>query len=430
MYLKNKNRQKLSSVVIAAMLVMSGMNANAQDWSQWRGENREGIVKQAGLNLDWTAKKPPLLWTFREAGLGYSAPTVVGTTLYGQGAVDEKGFAFALDTKTGNLKWKQELGREFVADRESAPRGSITVDGDKLYLIRGIGQIHCLSAVDGKEIWQKDFKNDFQGKLMSQWGFSESPLIDGNLVICTPGGKEGTMVALDKKTGALVWRTKEWTDDAGYSSPIVAEVNGIRQYIQQSAKSVAGISAKDGNVLWKINYPPLSRPPSAVVPTPIFNDHIVYVTSGYKNGCMGVRLTKSGESLQADTIYVSKVIENQHGGVVLVNGYIYGYSDDRTWVCQNMKTGEMVWKERNNEVGKGAVLAVNDRLILMSERTGLLTVVAASPDGWKEFGKMEIPERTNISTKDNSVWAHPVIAHGKLFTRDHDLLFCFDLMAK
>ena len=423
-YMKMKNKIGLLFIIPVLISAIIGMESKAQDWSQWRGSNRDGVFKTTGLNLDWSEKKPSLLWVFKQAGSGYSSPTVVGTTLYCQGAIDEKGFAFALDTKTGNLKWKQDLGREFVEDRESAPRGSVTVDGDKLYLIRGIGQIHCLSAADGKVLWQKDFTADFNGKLMSRWGYSESPLIDGNLVICTPGSSEGTMIALDKNTGAVVWKTADWTDACGYSSPIVAEVDGVRQYIQQASKGVAGVSAKDGKVLWKIEIPAYK---TAVIPTPIYHDNKVYVTSGYSAGCTLIKLTKEGNSFKAETVYTNRDIENHHGGVVLVNGYVYGYSNPSGWVCQNFNTGETAWKQRIREVGKGAVLAVNDRLLCLDERTGLLTLLAASPDGWKEFGRMEIPERTEIQTKDNCVWTHPVVANDKLYLRDHDLLFCFDL---
>jgi len=422
----SKNKIRFSVIAMAVIQVITVMNLQAQDWRQWRGENREGIVKQTSLNLDWTQKKPPLTWTFRQAGAGYSAPVVVGTTLYCQGAADGNDFAFALDTKTGSLKWKQNLGPEYIQndDRGNGPRGSVTVDGDKLYLIRGGGQIHCLLAADGKMIWQKDFKNDFGGKLMSGWGFSESPLVDDNLVICTPGGSGGTLIALDKNTGSTVWICKEWTDDAGYSSPIVAVVNGTRQYIQQSNKGVAGVAAKDGKLLWRVE---VEGYRTAVIPTPIYHDNMVYVTSGYTANCACIKLTGSGEEFVAETVYANKNLVNQHGGVVLVNGYVYGYSEDRNWVCQNLKTGEIVWKERNNEVAKGSVLAVNDRLLLFNEKGGRLTVVAASPDGWKEFGRMEIPERSEVQTRDNSVWTHPVIANGNLYLRDHDLLFCFDL---
>ena len=424
----NKNTVLYPIIALATIMVISVMELKAQDWPQWRGANREGIFKGTNLNLDWTAKKPALVWTFRQAGSGYSAPTIVGTTLYGQGADDKGDFAFALDTKTGNLKWKQVLGAQFEESRGNGPRGSVTVDSDKLYLVRGGGQIHCLAAADGKMLWQKDLMKDSGGKIMSSWGFSESPLVDGNLVICAPGGDEGTLMALDKNTGAVVWRSNELTDNASHSSAIVAEINGIRQYIYLAAKSVSGVSAKDGKLLWKTAVEGARVP--AVIPTALYSNNMVYVTNGYNIGCILVKLTRSGDIFNAETVYANDKMTNQHGGVVLINGYLYGFSDQGrsgSWVCQNLNTGETVWNEQNSEVTKGALLAVNDRLILQNEKGGMLTVVAASPNGWKEFGRMEFPERTKITTMDNSVWTHPVVANGKLYLRDHDLLFCFDL---
>ena len=259
---------------------------------------------------------------------------------------------------------------------------------------------------------------------MSGWGYSESPLVDGDMVICTPGGSKGTLVALNKKTGEMIWQSTDWTDDAGYSSAIVAEVDGLRQYIQQSSKGVAGVSAKDGKLLWRVEGDGYR---TAIIPSPIFIDNMVYVTAGYGSGCLLAKLTRAGEGINAEKVYANKNMINQHGGVVLKDGHVYGFTDGLGWTCQNLKTGELVWRERNTEVFKGAVLAVNDRLLLLNERDGLLTVVAASTDGWKEFGRMEFPERTVISTKDNMVWTHPVIANGKLYVRDHDLLFCYDL---
>ena len=424
--MKAKNKIRLPFISMIAMLIISGMMLNAQDWPQWRGANRDGISKETGLKLDWSTNKPPLSWTFRQAGSGFSAPIIIGTTLYCQGAADGNDFAFALDTETGELKWKQILGDLSVShqNRGDGPRGSVTIDGDKLYLIRGAGQLHCLSASDGKMLWQKDFKNDFEGKMMSDWGYSESPLIDGNLVICSPGGDGGTLAALDKNNGAVVWRSKELTDLATYSSPIVADVEGIRQYIQLTDKGVAGVATKDGKLLWKVEVPDFKM---AVISSPVFFDNKVYVTSGYNAGCVLIKLTRAGDKCNAEKIYANSNMVNHHGGVVLVNGYIYGYSDAQGWVCQDVKTGENIWNQRIKEVGKGSILAVDDRLLLFDMLTGVLAVVAASPDGWKEFGKMEIPERTEIQTADNQVWTHPVIANGKLYIRDHNLLFCFDL---
>ena len=424
MKLFSKRKVNRILIIIFVIMAVTGIESNAQDWSQWRGQNRDGVVKRSGLNLDWTTNKPALLWTFRQAGVGYSAPVVAGNTLYCQGSADGKDFAFALDTKTGNLKWKKEFGEQFNHDRGNGPRGSITVDGDKLYLVRAGGQFLCLSAADGIILWQKDFKTEFASDLQSNFGFGESPLIDGNLVICTPGGKEGTMAALDKNTGDLVWRSKEWTDPASYSSVIVADIDGIRQYIQVASKGTAGIAAKDGKLLWKAE---IGGNKTASATTPIYNDHTVYITSGYNAGCGLVRLTREGDRFKTDTVYTNRNMTNHHGGVVLMNGYIYGFSD-ADWVCQDLKTGEIVWKERNNEIGKGSLLGVNERLILFGERSGIIALVAASPDGWKEFGRITIPERTKeVLSGDNMLRTHPIIANGKLYIREHDLLFCFDL---
>ena len=420
-----ENKNALTIIVIVTLFVFTGINVKAQDWPQWRGANRDGISKETGLNLNWTDKKPSLAWTFRQAGAGYSAPVIVGTTLYGQGGADGNDFAFALDTQTGNLKWKQDLGGIFVESRGNGPRGSVTVDGDKLYLIRGGGQIHCLAAADGRILWQKDFIKEIGGKIMSEWGYSESPLIDGNHVICSPGGSEGTVVALDKNTGAVVWRTTDLTDNASHASSIVAEVDGIRQYILVTARCVAGVAANGGKLLWKVNLEGARI--NAVIPTPLFHNNMVYFSNAYGVGCMLIKLTRAGDNVNAETVYANTNMINQHGGVVRVDNHIYGFTDGLGWTCQNLMTGEIVWRERNTEVFKGSVLAVNDRLLLLNERDGLLTVVAASPDGWKEFGRMELPERTGIASQDNMVWTHPVVANGKLYLRDHDLIFCYDL---
>lgn len=400
---------------------------SAQNWPQWQGSSRDGKSTETNLKLDWTEKKPPLLWSFREAGAGYSSPTIQNGILYCQGAANGDDFAFALKAETGKLIWKQRLGDEFVMDRGNGPRGSVTVDGEKLYLIRGGGQIHCLSAKDGAILWQKDFRIDLGGEFMSRtdWGYSESPLVDGNLVICTPGGSQGTLAALDKNTGEVVWRSIGWTDTGGYSSVIVAEIDGIKQYIQLAKNGVAGISAKDGKLLWNVN---VAGNRVAAIPTPVYHDNMVYATSGYGAGCACIRLKKEGDGFIADTLYKNRNMSNHHGGVVLVDGYIYGYSDGPGWICQNFVTGEKVWEYKDSKgPGKGAVLYADGHLLCLEENTGTLVSAVASPVGWKETGRLEIPERSGVPSLDKMVWTHPVIANGKLYIRDHNLLFCFDL---
>lgn len=399
----------------------------AQDWPQWRGPNRDGKSAETGLNLNWSEKQPKLLWTFREAGAGYSSPSIANGILYGQGAANGDDFAFALDASTGKLIWKKRLGNLFVMDRGDGPRGSVTVDGDKLFLIRGGGQIHCLSAKDGTQLWQKDFRKDLGGEFMSHtdWGYSESPLVDGDLVICTPGGSQGALAALNKNTGEVVWRSTQWTSPGGYSSAIKAEVDGVKQYIQFARDGVAGFSAADGKMLWKAD---VAGNKVAVIPTPIYHNNIVYVTSGYNAGCAAVKLKKEGSSFTAETLYANRNVSNHHGGVVLVDGHIYGHSDAPGWFCQDIETGERLWQFREKVgPGKGAVIYADGHLVCLDERSGTLVSALASTDGWKETGRIEIPERSKVQSIDNMVWTHPVIASGKLYLRDHNLLFCFDL---
>ena len=416
---------KHKNLLLLSLIITFAVNLTAQDWYQWRGENRNGIYKESNLNLNWSEKKPALLWTFEQAGAGYSSPVIVENILYCHGGTNSKDFAFALDTKSGTLKWKQILGNLYLQDRGNGPRGTITVDGNKLYLIRGGGQIHCLSTDDGKMLWEKDFQKDFGGSLMSGWGFSESPLIDGDLVICSPGGEKGSIIALDKNSGEVVWRCSELTDKSGYSSAIVADVDGIRQYVQLTEKGIAGVEAKTGRLLWKHDIEGFRV---AIIPTPIFHDNKVYITVGYNVGSVLIGLSRDGDNIKSEIIYANKNLVNQHGGAVLVNGYVYGFSDAHGWVCQDFKSGENIWTHRVNDVAKGAVLAVNDKLLLLNERNGLVTIIEASPKGWKEFGRMEFPKRSKeASAQDKMVWAHPVVSNGKLYLRDHEFLFCFDL---
>jgi outer membrane protein assembly factor BamB len=429
--MNNKNRFGLPFIVLAAVFAINATYLTAQDWPRWRGSNNDGIVRAQGLNLDWTQRTPTLAWTFSQTGAGFSSPTVVGNTLYITGTDATNDFAVAIDTRNGNVIWRQALAPRYAQHWGDGPRGSITVDGDRLYLILGAGQVMCLSAADGRIIWQKHMINDFGGAMKGDWGYSESPLIDGNNVIVSPGGSRGMIVALNKTNGDLVWRSTQWTDLASYSSPIVAVVDGVRQYIQQSSSAVGGVSASDGSLLWRVEIPAYANA-SAIIPSPIIHENMVYVTNGYRSGCNLVRLTRDGNRFRADLVYHNSVMINQHGGVVLVDGHIYGFSEGAGWVCQNLRSGEQVWVQAAQRDGaaKGAIIAINNnRLLLLNENSGLMTVIEASPNGYRELGRMQLPRRSTIqnNSNNNSVWAHPVIANGKLYVRDHDLLFAFNL---
>ncbi len=398
----------------------------AADWPQWRGPDRTAVASKESIRTEF-AEPPKLLWTFKEAGAGYSSPAVVGDVVYCLGSDEEHDFAFALNRNTGERLWRTNLGPAFRESRGNGPRGSPTVDGDLLFCVRGGGEIHCLATNDGQLVWSKSARRDFGGRLMSGWGYSESPLVDGDRVIYTPGGN-GAIVALRRTTGETIWRAEGLSDEAAHSSPIVAEPFGVRQYINLTRRGVAGVRARDGKLLWFYG-----RSQSiAAIPTPVYHDHHVFVTSGYGSGCDLIRLTKDGEEFRAEKVYHNKAMINHHGGVVLLNGHIYGHSYEPRreapgWTCLDFLTGEVKWKLGNTRPGKGAVIAAEGHLFCYDEDTGIVHVGLASPEGWKETGQIKPPTRSSIRTRDNKFWAHPVLAGGRLYLRDQDLIFCFDL---
>jgi outer membrane protein assembly factor BamB len=398
--------------------------ATADDWPQWQGPDRTNVSNETGLLQTWPSGGPRLLWTFRDAGAGYSGPAIVGDRLYTMGADSKTEYLYALDLKTQKKVWSTELDRRYKNDRGDGPRGTPTVDGDHIFAISGEGMLVCIEAATGKKVWSKSFPQDFRGKFMGRWGFTESPLVDGDVLVCSPGGAEGTLAALNKKTGELLWRSKGLKVPASYSSIIAAEVNGVRQYIQMTSAGVVGVAAKDGSLLWEKN---VAANGTAVIPTPIFHDNHVFVTSGYGAGCGLVKLTLAGNGgTKAEEVFANKNMVNHHGGVVLVGDYLYGHSDSRGWICQKFKTGEVVWAERS-KLGKGSLTYADGHLICYSERGGNVVLVKATPDGWKEDGRFKIPEETKISR--GGIWTHPVVANGRLYLRDQDLIFCYDLKA-
>jgi outer membrane protein assembly factor BamB len=410
--------------LLATCLLTGSLSVLAGDWPQWRGPDRTDVSKETGLLKTWPSQGPKRLWTYRETGAGYSCPAVVGEHLFTLGADDKSEFVIALNVKDGTKAWSTEFAPTLRQDRGDGPRGTPTVDGDLLFGISGQGELVCVDTATGKKVWQKSFKKDLGGELMSGWGYSESPLVDGDKVVCSPGGKQGTLAALDKKSGTLLWRSKDLTDKAAHSSMIVATVGGIRQYVQLTAKGVAGVAADDGRLLFcyaEAGYR------TAVIPSPICHDDDVFATSGYGAGCDLIHLVPSGGAFKAEKVYANKNMVNHHGGVVLVGDDVYGYSDGRGWVCLDFKTGKVVWAEKN-QLGKGSLTCADGQLYCYAENDGTVVLVEASPAGWKENGRFTIPEKSKIRKPSGTkFWTHPVVANGHLYLRDQDLLFCFDV---
>ena len=400
----------------AVALIICGKHGfcSANDWPQWRGPDRTGVSKETGLLQSWPQGGPKRLWVYDKGGSGYSGPAIVQGKLFTMGTRDGAEVLLCLDANTGQELWAAPVGGIRPDNRGDGPRGTPTVDGDRLYAMSGEGLLACANTSDGKILWKQSM-SDLGGQV-PRWGYSESVLIDGDKVVCTPGGSKGAVAALDKKTGKLLWQSAEFTDGAHYSSIIPADLNGTRQLIQRSERSVVGISAKDGKVLWKTSFPGRT----AVVPTPIYRDGHVYVAAGYGAGC---KLIKIGPGNEVTTVYENALMKNHHGGVVLVGDHIYGHADPG-WLCQNFLTGAEVWNSR--AFGKGAVTSAGGMLYCLEESGGTVVLAEASPKGWQEHGRFKLEPQTKIRSR-GAIWTHPVISNGKLYLRDQDLIHCYDV---
>jgi len=402
-------------------ILLSVPAAADSDWSQFRGPNRDGHSPDTGLLKQWPAGGPTLAWKVTGLGKGASSLSILGDKIYTMGDLADGCHLICLNVADGKIAWSTRMGAPWVDEKWlHGPRGTPSTDGTLVIGLSPNGDILCADAATGKEKWKKTMKGDFGGKMMSGWGFSESPLLDGDNVVITPGGSKGTVAALKKATGELVWQSSGLTDSAAYASLVPVEIGGVRQYLLLTDASVAGIGAKDGKVLWHT-----ARPgKTAVIPTPVYKDGLVFVTSGYGVGCNAFKVTESGGTFSAAEVYAGKQMTNHHGGVIVVGDYLYGL-DDRALKCIDIKTGKVVWQDPS--VGKGSIAYADGHFVLRSEneKKGEIALAEASPEGYKETGRFTQPD---LSGK--KCWAHPVIFGGKMYIRDHDLLLCYDVKAK
>jgi outer membrane protein assembly factor BamB len=393
--------------------------AQAGDWPQWRGPDRDDISKETGLLKSWPADGPKQVWLSKEAGLGYSGFSIVDGKLFTMGLSDDQSHLLAFDANTGKKLWSTPVGGHYANKWGDGPRTTPTVDGAFVYTLGAQGDVLCAKVSDGSKVWGRNLVSEFNGRIPG-WGYCESVLVDGNQVVCTPGGAKdgGVMVALDKKSGETLWTCNAFKDGAQYSSIIVAEHNGERQYIQLTQKTLAGVRASDGKLLWQSDW--IGR--TAVIPTPIYSDGHVYISSGYGVGC---KLVKIGKNAPED-VYVNKMMKNHHGGVIKYGDHVYGYSDGGGWLCQDFKSGELVWNEKG-ALNKGAIAYADGRFYLLEEATGKVALIEASAKGWKEHGRFTLTPQTTQRSPSGKVWTHPVISNGKLYLRDQEILYCFDI---
>jgi outer membrane protein assembly factor BamB len=420
------------------------LGLQAGDWPQYRGPNRDDVSAETGLLKQWPAEGPPLLWTYKDAGVGYSGPAVVGDRLYTIGGRGETEYLIALDlrsAKDGTVKeaWSAAVGPLFQFDSNkwsAGPSATPTVDGALVFALGGNGDLVCVNAAGGKEVWRKNLPKDLEAQVNPigggpknlGWGFTCSPLVDGDHLVCLPGGPKGTVAALDKKTGKLLWQSAEVKDQSAYTSPMAAEIDGVRQYVVLTNPGLFGVAAKDGRLLWRAKRDsPLG---TEVINTPLIQGSFIFTTVAAGNGgCDLVKVTREGQTFKAESVYSNKNLSNHHGNVIRVGENVYGHSEGRGWVCHNFMDGKNVWSEKSKLIA-GSVAYADGHLVCYSENDGTAVLVDASPEGWRESGRFKIPQQTKLRKPGGRIWTPPVVAGGKLYLRDQDLLFCFDVKGK
>ena len=411
--MKHLTRTLLSTSALLSVC----LQVHAGDWPQWRGADRNDISKETGLLKSWPEAGPERIWLSKEAGLGYSGFSIVDGKLFTMGLDGSDSYLHSFDAGTGKKLWSTKISGHFTNKWGDGPRGTPTVDGGFVYALAAKGELVCAKVADGAVVWKKELLGDLGGKVPG-WGYCESVLVDGDNVICTPGGKKGIMLALDKKTGKTVWTSEAFPDGAQYASVLPIEFEGVRQYVQLTQKALSGVRASDGKLLWQSSW--TGR--TAVIPTPIYADGHVYISSGYGVGC---KLVKLGGAEPKD-VYVNKTMKNHHGGVIKYGDHLYGYSDGGGWLCQDFKTGELVWNEKK-ALSKGAITCADGKFYLLEESTGNVVLIDASSKGWKERGRFKLSPQTAQRSPAGKVWTHPVISNGRLYLRDQEILYCYDI---
>ncbi len=405
------NRIFLSSLFFFLLL---GKAFPQEEWPQWRGPNRDGISKETGLLKQWPSQGPPLEWKASGAGQGYSSMAISQGRLFTMGAEGEREFVVAFDVKSGKPLWVTAHGSRFKNDRGDGPRGTPTVEGDRLYALGGSGDLSCLETATGKTIWSINLLEKFNAS-NAHWGLSESPLIVGDRVLVNAGGPDASIVALNKEDGSVIWKSQ--SDRAGYSSAMLLEVGGIRQAVFFTANRTLGVDVRDGRLLWDYSR---AANRTANIATPIVRNNRVFVSSDYGTGCALLELKPDGNGITAHEVYFNGDMKNHHSSSVLVGDALYGFSS-AILTAMRFDDGKVLWKDRS--VGKGSLVYADGGLYCFSEN-GVVGLVEASPEAYREKG------RFSITQESLPTWSHPVVAGGHLYLRDQDTIYSFDVREK
>jgi outer membrane protein assembly factor BamB len=389
--------------------------AVAADWPDWRGPERDGISPETGLLETWPAGGPPLAWTATGLGSGFASFSISNGIVFTQGQREGKQYLIALDEATGRKRWEVAHGAAYGNNRGDGPRGTPTVDDDKVYALAADGSLICVNAANGQKVWVTNLLQRF-GASNIRWGLSETPLVDGNRVIVNAGGSGASIVALDKNNGNVLWKSQ--SDEAGYSSAVASEVEGLRQYVLLTGEAAVGVSAENGELFWRYNKVANG---TANIATPIVEGNHVFVSSDYGTGCALLRLSRDGNRIKAEEAYFNRDMRNHYSSSVLVGDYLYGYSSS-ILTAMKFATGEVAWRDRS--VGKGQVIFADGRLHLFSEN-GVAGLAEATPARYREISRFEIARTSSLPT-----WALPAIAGGRLYLRDQGTLYCYDIRAR
>jgi outer membrane protein assembly factor BamB len=392
------------------------------EWPQFHGPRRDNLSTDTGLLTRWPPGGPPLIWKADGIGEGFASVAVTGGTIYTAGNIGRRTVITALDM-SGRRRWQAPNGPAY---RRSPPgaRATPTIAFGKLYHLNGDGDVVCLDAGTGKGIWTRNILKEFNGRNI-RWGLSESPLVDGSKVICCPGGEKVSMVALDRDTGKTVWTCKGAGDRPGYASAVLVNRRGLRQIITMMGSSAVGVEADTGRLLWRHEFKVAYE---ATCASPVYHDGHVAIFGTWGRGAALLKLHVDGDRCTTEEIWRTKELDNEHGGVVLVDGYLYGQADgnhkQRHWACLEMKTGKTMYSVEGLPGRTGTLTYADGMLYVLNDRRSV-ALVPASPKGWRIAGRFQLPKGGRGMT-----WAHPVVCGGRLFLRHGDFLYVYDVRGK
>ena len=405
-------------LVVLSLLLLFSITGFSQLLGQWRGLDRSGVYPETGLLTEWPKEGPPLLWSVTNLAVGYSSVTVVGKSIYTSGSAATNEVLIALTDK-GQLKWKSPCGR-LTKSGDNCSRSTPTVEGNKIYVSTGRGDITCVDAQDGKVVWQARPTEDFEGTC-GWWGYAESPLLCDDKVFFAPGGKKTAIVAYDKNTGKLAWTSESLEDKASMVSPLLVERGGRKLIVTLTEKFIIGVDPENGKILWKFDFGALMDKENNHAITPIYCDGKLYVTSGYKHKSVMLKLAEDGSSI--DLLWTDSVLDAHIGGVVKVGKYIYGsnFKSPYTgnWVCLDWESGKVQWE--TEWICKGAIISADGFLYCVEEKTGTMGLVKASPEKFDLTSSFKVPLGSKL------FYAHPVIKDGILYIRHGEALMAYNI---